>query len=107
MIHEPIRRGYRPMPRDFPETFARCGWDSIEAEERAHKSTITRWIREYDAAAESEGKPLLWQLRRAWLEKDYAENRGGKRIGGQRPGRARRYVLGRTLTAVIVNGGGE
>jgi hypothetical protein len=83
--------GMRPMPRDFPETFARVGWDGIEAEYRAHKDTIKRWMVEF-------GEDELKAGRRAFLEVAYAAM--GKRIPGRRPGRAKRYVLGRTLSAV-------
>lgn len=97
---KPLARGYRPMPRDFPETFARVGWDGIEAECRAHKDAIVRWIEAYDVEALAKGDPPLNQVRRAWLEARYAAE--GKRIGGRRPGesRAARYVMGRTLTTV-------
>lgn len=90
------------MPRDFAETFARVGWDGIEAELRAHKTTIVRWIDEHDTAAIAGGRPVLSQIRREWLEREYAENRGGRRIPGVKPGQTRRarYVLGRTLSAV-------
>lgn len=86
--------GYRPMPHDFAETFIRVGWDSIEAEVRAHKTTITRWITAYDLEAIADERPTLNQLRREHLERVYAAQ--GKRVGGRRPGmsRAARYVLG-------------
>lgn len=85
--------GYRPIPRDFIETFARVGWEGIEAEYRAHKTTIKRWMVEL-------GEEMLRAARREWLERHYAVHHGGKRIPGARPGMARRYVLGRTLVAV-------
>jgi hypothetical protein len=89
------------MPRDFVETFIRVGWEGIEWECHAHKTTITRWIRAHDAEAEMAGTLLLREKRRAWLEQQYAEKHGGRRVGGKRP-RARRYVLGMTLSAVNV-----
>lgn len=84
---------YRPMPTNFPELFAQHGWDGIEAECGAHKSTIKRWMLDY-------GEDTLRQMRRDWLERKYAAL-GRKVPGGWRPGRAKRYVLGRTLSAVI------
>lgn len=90
----PPHLGYRPMPNDFAETFIRVGWDGIEAETRAHKTTIVRWIHIHDAAALRDGKPVLNQLRRQFLEAQYAAQ--GKRVGGRRPGmsNAARYVMG-------------
>lgn len=35
---------YRPVPREFPETFIRVGWYGIEKEMRAHARTIKRWM---------------------------------------------------------------
>jgi hypothetical protein len=82
-------RPRRPMPRDFPDTFARVGWDGIEAEMRAHKDTIRRWMIDY-------GQEELIRMRREYLEQKYAAE--GRKIGGVRPGRklsaASRYVLG-------------
>lgn len=85
---------YRPMPVDFPETFERVGWEGIEAECRAHKTTIKRWMLSF-------GEEELQRRRRAWLEARYGER--GHRIGGVRPGlktKAARYVAGRTRSAV-------
>lgn len=92
---------YRKMPVSFPDNYVREGWDGICDVECAHNSTVQAWIREYDRAALAEGRPLLSELRREWLERDYAENRGGRRIPGRRP-RARAYVLGVKLPAVNV-----
>jgi hypothetical protein len=64
------------MPRDFAETFARVGWDGIEDELHAHKTTIKRWCLEY-------GYDALKQMRREYLERIYAAR--GHRIGGRRP----------------------
>ena len=105
-------RGYRMMPHDFPQTFARVGWDGIEYECRAHKTTIKRWMVEY-------GEPELQRMRREFLEAKAIET--GRRVPGVKPGsrigakywdgdadaarkrtRAKRYVLGRTLSAVNV-----
>ncbi|WP_375249529.1 hypothetical protein [Sphingomonas sp.] len=80
------------MPADFPEAFARVGWEGIEDEMRAHKDTIKRWMIDH-------GEEQLQQARRAYLEAKYAAQ--GKRVGGIRPGRKlgkrARYVMGRTL----------
>jgi hypothetical protein len=35
---------YRPVPRDFEETFVRIGWSSIELHYAAHAKTIAKWI---------------------------------------------------------------
>jgi hypothetical protein len=93
-----VSSGYRPMPRDFIETFLRVGWDSIEAEMHAHKTTIVRWIEAYDIAAIEEGRPILRELRRMYL----IERNGlkGWGVSGRiKPSRASRYVMGRTLAA--------
>lgn len=80
---------YRPMPTDFPATFARVGWEGIEAEVHAHKTTIKRWMLDY-------GEAELQRMRREYLHEQYSAR--GHRIGGVRPGRPRsaagRYVLG-------------
>lgn len=84
------------MPKDFPETFARVGWDGIEAEVRAHKDTIRRWIIDY-------GQEKLILMRREYLEAKYAAQ--GRKIGGVRPGRklgaAGRYVMGMTRSTKV------
>jgi hypothetical protein len=87
--------GYRPIPVDFVEIFVRVGWDGIEAEVRAHKTTIVRWIEIHDAGALAEGRPVLNVLRREWLERKYAAT--GKRVFGRKPGqsRAARYTPAR------------
>lgn len=82
---------YRPVPGDFREAFARLGWDGILAHYRVHRDTVKRWMLDL-------GEDDLRQARREYLEAEYAKT--GRRVGGQRPGRAKRYVLGRTLSAV-------
>lgn len=94
-------RPYRPMPRDFADAFARTGWEAIMDECRAGRVTVARWIEEYDTAAIEAGCPQLWELRRQWLEAQYALKQPGRKIRGRTPGRRVRYVLGRTLTPVI------
>ena len=88
-------RTIRPMPRDFPETFARVGWDGIEWECRAHKTTIKRWMIDY-------GEAELIDARRAYLVAAYAER--GHRPAGLTPGRklgiSARYVMGRTRQGI-------
>ena len=69
---------YRPMPASFPEIFARVGWDGIEAECRAHRTTIKRWMLNF-------GEAELIRRRREYLQAQYAAR--GHRIGGVRPGR--------------------
>jgi hypothetical protein len=71
-------RAHRPMPKDFPEVFARVGWDGIEFEMRAHKDTIKRWMIDY-------GEARLQRQRRKHLEAVYQMR--GYRVPGVRPGR--------------------
>jgi hypothetical protein len=81
-----ISTGYRPMPRDFPDAFARVGWEGIEDEMRSHKRAILRWCEEY-------GYDRLKIMRREYLEAHYAKR--GHRIPGRRPtSTAGRYVMG-------------
>lgn len=37
-------RMYRPVPRNFRETFIRVGWAGIEQEMHAHARSIKRWM---------------------------------------------------------------
>jgi hypothetical protein len=82
---------YPSDARDFPETFTRVGWEGIEWECRAHKTTIKRWMLDY-------GEEALIDARRAYLVAQYAAR--GVRPAGIRPGRklgiSARYVMGRT-----------
>lgn len=75
-------RPYRPCPSDFRETFLELGWDGIDEHYHTNWRVIRRWIEE------------------AGGEKLRAERR--ELSGGTaRPTlRAKRFVLGRTLTAV-------
>lgn len=75
-------RPYRPCPKDFRERFLEMGWDGIDEHYNTNWRCIRRWIEE------SGGEELR------------AERR--LRSGGTaRPRlRSKRYVLGRTLTAV-------
>lgn len=72
-------RPYRKKPDNFREVYIRMGWDGIEEELNANWRCIRRWIDE-------EGREELAAARAAHV----AEKRQ----------RARRYVLGRTMTAV-------
>lgn len=92
--------GYRPMPNDFAEAYVRVGYEGIRDEMRCYRKCIPRWINEYDEAAIAEGRPLLAELRHQHLVRHYAEHHGGRRVPGRPPNRAKRYVLGRTLSAV-------
>lgn len=67
-----------PDAADFPDIFARAGWDAIEAECRAHRTTIKRWMIDF-------GEADLIRRRREYLEAKYSAR--GHRIGGVRPGR--------------------
>jgi hypothetical protein len=83
---------YRPMPADFPEMFVLLGWDTICEHYQAHKTTVKRWMLNH-------GEEGLRERRRAYLEAIYAAR--GHKVPGIKPGaRAKRYVLGRTLSAV-------
>lgn len=99
--------GYRDVPTDFVERWCRVGWDGARDEFGAHNATIQKWITAHDLRAEIDGTPMLHELRRQWLERHYEEHHPGKKIRGRKPGRAKRYVQGRTLSAVIVRSGEE
>lgn len=74
-------RPYRPCPADFRDRFLEMGWDGIDEHYSTNWRCIRRWI-------EESGGDELRAARRA---------RSG---GTPRPKlRAKRYVLGRTLTA--------
>ena len=75
-------RPYRPKPPDFRDVYLRMGWDGITDHYRTNWRVIRRWIDE-------EGREELAAARRAAvLQKNDQERRE----------RARRYVLGRTLS---------
>lgn len=76
-------RPYRPAPRDFRETYIRMGWDGIVDHYRTNWRCIARWIEECGGD----------ELRAA-----RAEVSGLSPRPAQQSGRARRYVLGQTLT---------
>lgn len=82
MPHAGPTIGYRPIPSDFVEIFLRVGWDGIEQEMRAHKKTIKRCIEVIDATP---GSQPLRDRRREYLERRYAEQKGGRRIPGRLP----------------------
>lgn len=79
-------RPYRPMPKDFEETFIRVGWEGIGAEYRAHTRTICRWIKEC-------GEDRLREAREVYLRKTRWPN-------GVPGNRRKRYVLGKTLRKI-------
>jgi hypothetical protein len=79
-------RPYRPKPADFRATYISMGWDGLEDHYRTNWRVIRRWI-------EEEGRDELRAARAEHVQQIYAERRNRKR----------RYVLGRTLSAV--NGG--
>lgn len=96
-----MRIGYRPIPHDFIETFARVGLDGIEDEYHCCRRTAIKWMNVL-------GYEMVAQKRREWLEQHYATNLGGRKIPGRRPGqRGKRYVLGRTLSPIIEPGKAE
>lgn len=67
----------RLSPHDFAETFIRVGWEGVEAECRAHKAAVKRWLVESSEAD-------LQRRRREYLEAKYSAR--CHRIGGIRPG---------------------
>jgi hypothetical protein len=76
-----LERPYRPKPADFRETYIRMGWDGLDEHYGTNWRVIRRWIAE-------EGREELRAAR--------AEHVRSRR---------RRYVLGRTMTAVKPKGG--
>ncbi len=73
-------RPYRPCPPDFADRFVEMGWDGIDEHYRTNWRCIRRWIEEC-------GGEELRAKRRA--------------VSGGTPRprlRAKRYILGRTLT---------
>lgn len=84
-----ITRPYRPKPACFRETYISMGWDGIEEYFNTNWRVIRRWI-------EMEGRAELIEARAAFVEAQRAERRS----------RRKRYVMGRTLTAVKVGQGG-
>jgi hypothetical protein len=86
---------YRPVPRDFDETFIRVGWSAIEAETQAHAKTIAKWLALRNSERQAMNLPTLQDARR-----DFVLFNGPalspKRIAESRPrSNAARYVLGR------------
>jgi hypothetical protein len=79
-----LLRPYRPKPDNFREVYIRIGWDGIEEEFNTNWRVIRRWIDE-------EGRDGLIAARAAFVAQLQAERRRQ---------RAKRYVTGRTLTAV-------
>jgi hypothetical protein len=76
-------RPYRPKPADFRVIYLSIGWDGIEEHFQTNWRVIRRWI-------EEEGREGLIAERAAVVEAQRVESRS----------RRKRYVLGRTLTAV-------
>ena len=76
-------RPYRPKPKDFREVYIRIGWDGIEDHFNTNWRVIRRWI-------EMEGREGLIAARKAYV----AQMQLTRRL------KRKRYVMGRTLTAV-------
>jgi hypothetical protein len=70
---------YRPVPRDFEETFVRIGWGEIESHYRAHAKTIAKWL-------EVCGRDRLRAARAAYV-REHGVARNPVRMN---------YVMGRT-----------
>lgn len=75
-------RPYRPKPADFRARYIEMGWDGIDEHYGTNWRCIRRWIME-------EGREELQEARAAHVK-------------AQRMSRRKRYVLGRTMTAVSV-----
>lgn len=90
LLHLPdgMTRPYRPKPADFREVYIAMGWDGIEEHFGTNWRVIRRWI-------EMEGRAGLIDARAAFVEARRAERRS----------RRKRYVMGRTLTAVKAGAG--
>lgn len=78
-----ITRPYRPKPKDFRDVYIRIGWDGIEDHFNTNWRVIRRWI-------ELEGRDGLIAARRDYV----AQQQLARRM------QRKRYVLGRTLSAV-------
>lgn len=78
-------RPYRPKPADFREVYIAIGWDGIEDHYQTNWRVIRRWIDE-------EGREGLVAARAEYVAQERRECQARRRE------RARRYVLGRTLT---------
>ncbi len=80
-----VTKPYRRKPNDFRETYIRMGWDGLPEHYNTNWRVIRRWI-------EEEGREFLRTARAEYV-----------RV--QRKTRRKRYVMGRTLTAVTVRQG--
>lgn len=72
---------YRPVPRDFRETYIRMGWDGIEDHYCTNTRVIRRWI-------EEEGRDGLAAARAAYVE-GQREERRTRRMTAVKPVRAK------------------
>lgn len=77
-----LEKPYRPKPRDFRDTYIRMGWDGLDEHYNTNWRCIRRWI-------EEEGREYLKAARAEFVR-------------AQRKDRRKRYVMGRTMTAVTV-----
>lgn len=80
-----LEKPYRPKPADFRETYIRMGWDGLDEHYNTNWRCIRRWI-------EEEGREFLRVARAEYVR-------------AQRKNRRKRYVMGRTMTAVTVGKG--
>jgi hypothetical protein len=78
-------RPYRPAPADFREVYLRMGWGGIADHYRTNWRVIRRWIEECGGNE---------------LREERARVSGRPTAPHRRSGKAGRYVLGLTLTAV-------
>lgn len=78
-------RPSRPVPRNFVERWPLVGWEGAKEEWRAHSRTIARWVDEC-------GRDRMVLARKAYKQAE-------RQIQGR--ARRKRYVLGRTLSAVV------
>jgi hypothetical protein len=59
---------YRPVPRDFDETFIRVGWSGIEAETAAHAKTVSKWLALRNDERIAGGLATLQQARATYVQ---------------------------------------
>lgn len=90
LIPDGRTRPYRPCPADFRDRFLEMGWDGIEDHYGTNWRIIRRWIEEC-------GGDELRAARRA-------VSGGTERPSLRAESRAKRFVMGRTLSAVRPKG---
>lgn len=86
---------YRPVPRDFDETFVRVGWTSICEEYGAGWKTVTKWLALRNLDRDRNRLPSLQEARAIFVGR-HGPAISPKRIAEARPrSNAANRVLGR------------